>query len=185
MTGILALQGGYDAHGKMVRALGSECLPVRTREELSSVDRLILPGGESSVMTKLMERSGLLEDLVDRIHKGMPVFGTCAGLILLSDSVEQSGSEYPGGLDICVRRNAYGRQVDSFETDLIWEKGSFTALFIRAPKILSAGEGVQILSSYEGSPVLVRQNNCLAASFHPELTGYDRIHRYFLEEFGI
>ncbi len=184
MTGILALQGGYEAHRKMVLSLNESCALVRTEQDLSGMDRLILPGGESTVMIRLLTRYGLLEGLRKRIEGGMPVFGTCAGLILLSRQVEDSELTGPGGLDLRVRRNAYGRQIESFETDLTWEQGQIRALFIRAPEIIHTGGGVEILSSLKETPVLVRQKNCLAASFHPELTGYREIHRYFLKEIG-
>ncbi len=181
-VGILALQGGFDAHKKSVEALGRETLLVRNPEDLAASGSLIIPGGESTVMMRLLKRFGLYDDLALRIKEGMPVFGTCAGMILLSSGVEGSDQETLEAMDYRVRRNAYGRQSESFETILSWRGDGVPALFIRAPEISSCGHLVDVQISYEKTAVLVRQANCLAASFHPELTGFSGIHRYFLEE---
>ncbi len=181
MTGVLALQGGYEAHRLMLTRLGEPAGLVRTPEDLSGVDRLILPGGESSVMYRLLKRFGLFDPLKNKINQGMPVFGTCAGLILLSDRVRGSDQPCLSAMDMTVERNAYGRQVESFEDTLIWENGRFPGLFIRAPKVVDWGKDVEILCEHDDSPVLLKQHNCLAASFHPELTGDDSIHNFFLQ----
>ncbi|MDC7241654.1 MAG: pyridoxal 5'-phosphate synthase glutaminase subunit PdxT [Spirochaetales bacterium] len=184
-VGILALQGGFDAHRKTVESLGFEAFSVRSAEELERAERLIIPGGESTVMTRLLRRFGLLTLLRERIAAGMPVFGTCAGMILLSSGVAGSDQETLGAIDIEVARNAYGRQSESFETPLNWGSQILPALFIRAPRITYRGKGVEVLVSFEDAPVLVRQGSCLAASFHPELTGYKSVHRYFLNEMDL
>lgn len=158
-------------------------LTVRTPEELERVRGLVIPGGESTTVGMLLERFGLMEPLRDRIRSGMPVFGTCAGLILLAKEIEGSSQPRIGVLDVCVRRNAYGRQVDSFETDLsIPALGPepIRAVFIRAPAVLSAAPGVEVLASNGEYPVLLREGAVLAASFHPELTADARIHALFV-----
>ncbi len=179
--GILALQGGFAAHEGVLKNLGYKPLLVKCRQELNRISCLIIPGGESTVMYRLLQRMDMWDDLSRLISEGLPVFGTCAGMIMLSSGVENSDQPTLSAMDYRVTRNAYGRQKDSFETDLIWGGDTVPALFIRAPRIHSLGENTDVMASHEEVPVLVRQNNCLAASFHPELTGYTGIHRYFLE----
>ncbi len=185
LTGVLSYQGGFERHLERLAGLGVRTLPVRSVEALERVDALIIPGGESTTIGMLMERFGIMQALLARIATGLPVFGTCAGAILLAADIE--GSEQPrlGALDITVRRNAYGRQIESFEADVsdaAWNGTAFHGVFIRAPQIVRVGAGVRTILRFESLPVLVREKNMLAATFHPELTGDDRIHRYFLEE---
>ena len=186
-VGILALQGGYDPHLRMLKTLDSvQPSLVRTAEELRNIDALILPGGESTTIGKLLVLQNLLEPLRSLLTGGLPVFGTCAGMILLAK--EAVGRDQPllGVLDISVERNAYGRQVESFETslELLWNQDtgreSVPAVFIRAPQVVRTGPGVEVLASYEEKPVLLRRGNYLVASFHPELTESSRIHSLFL-----
>ncbi|RLL82088.1 glutamine amidotransferase [Mesotoga sp. H07pep.5.4] len=183
--GVLGIQGAIQEHLSILRNAGVEPSWVKDRKELDSVEALAMPGGESTTMIKLLKRFEMWEALRNRIEDGMPVLATCAGMILLSKKIENVvNQDSLGVLDISVKRNGYGRQINSFEVDLqIDEIGPepFRAVFIRAPKIESIGGEVRVLTCYDGSPVLVRQNNMLAASFHPELTGDLRIHRYFLK----
>lgn len=181
---VLALQGDFEAHRAALARAGAEPYELRALEDLTRAEALVLPGGESTVMGKLMVRFGLLEPIRERILAGMPVFGTCAGMILLARTIE--GFEQPGFrvMDIAVERNAYGRQVESFEADVgtsIPSEPKARAVFIRAPIVRSMGPDVETLAVFEGNPVLVRQGAMLASSFHPELTGDAAIHRYFLE----
>ena len=182
--GVLALQGDVIEHVKMLRRLGAEAIEVRTPEDLAKVDALIIPGGESTTIGKLAVEYGLDKAIPARVKDGMPVYGTCAGMIALS---KQAGGGEPPLLrlmNITVRRNAYGRQVDSFETDLeIPAIGGrpVHAVFIRAPEIEDVGPDVLVLASLNGKPVLARQGNMLVSAFHPELTDDDRVHRYFVE----
>jgi len=182
--GVLALQGDVIEHVKMLRGLGVEAIEVRTPEDLAKVDALIIPGGESTTIGKLAVTYGLDQAIPARVRDGMPVYGTCAGMIALSK--EARGGEPPllRLMNISVRRNAYGRQVDSFETDLeIPALGGppLHAVFIRAPVIENVGPNVEVLASLDGKPVLARQGNMLVSAFHPELTADDRVHRYFVE----
>ena len=183
--GVLALQGAFAAHGRVLRAAGAEPREVRGPEDLDRVDALVMPGGESTTMSMLLVTSELQQPIRDRVDDGMPVFGTCAGLILLAEGVSDGRPDQVGFgvLDVDVRRNAFGRQVDSFEADLAVDgfETPFHGVFIRAPVVERAGDNVEVLASYEGHPVLVRQGKLLAASFHPELSNDDRIHRLFLE----
>jgi 5'-phosphate synthase pdxT subunit len=183
--GVLGIQGAIQEHLSILRKAGVEPSWVKDRKEIDSVDALVMPGGESTTMIKLLKRFEMWEALRNRIEGGMPVLATCAGMILLSRKIENVvNQDSLGVLDISVKRNGYGRQINSFEVDLqIDEIGPepFRAVFIRAPKIESIGGEVRVLTSYDGSPVLVRQGNVLAASFHPELSGDLRIHRYFLK----
>jgi len=188
--GVFALQGDVREHLRVVSDLGAHAIGVRRPAELAQCDGLILPGGESTTMFKLAKAFELFEPLRERIREGLPAFGTCAGMIMLADRIEggTADQETLGGLDITVRRNAFGRQVDSFEEDL-----SFTgldekvhAVFIRAPWVEAVGEGVDVLAQVEGGPadgriVAVRQGPLMATSFHPEMGGGDRIHRLFLD----
>lgn len=169
----------------MLERSGAAVVEVRHRHELDSVDALVLPGGESTTIGRLLDRFELLEPLRARVAAGLAVYGTCAGLILLADEVV-GRDEAPlriGGLAVTVRRNAYGRQVDSFEADVavVGFEGPLRAAFIRAPSVERTGQGVQVLASWEGRPVLVRQGNILASTFHPEVTGDERLHRMVLE----
>ena len=181
--GVLGLQGDFREHVEMLRLMGVETLVVKLPEDLELIDGLIIPGGESTTMGRIMIDMGLKDLLKEKIESGMPVFGTCAGMILLSKKVEGYDQPLLGVLDVEIERNAYGRQVESFEVDIeIPELGDrpFRAIFIRAPKIKKAGEEVKIFAKYGKDPVLVRQGNILASSFHPELTGDTRIHNYFM-----
>ena len=184
-VGVLALQGDFREHLFALEECGVSATTVRRASELAEVDALVLPGGESTAIAKLARSFDLFDPLKSRIASGMPVYGSCAGMILLADRVLDAavGQETFGGLDITVRRNAFGRQVDSFETDL--EFAGITnppvrAVFIRAPWVESVGAGVEVLATHEHA-VAVRQNSLLATSFHPELTGDNRIHRFFIE----
>jgi len=181
--GVLAMQGAYHKHCQMIERLAAQAIEVRTAEDIEKIDGLIIPGGESTVMSKLLARNGLIEPLRDRALKGMPVFGTCAGMILLAKEVDDFNLPLPGLMDISVHRNAYGRQLESFEAAFSVRgigDDPVTGIFIRAPKITRCGSGVEVLAEYEDVPVLVREKNFLAASFHPELTGDSRIHALFL-----
>lgn len=183
-VGVLALQGDVIEHVKMLRSLGVEAVEVRTPEDLAKVDALIIPGGESTTIGKLAVEYGLDRAIPARVREGMPVYGTCAGMIALSK--EARGGEPPllRLMDITVRRNAYGRQVDSFETDVVIPAlgpEPLHAVFIRAPVIERVGPGVDVLASLDGRPILVRQGNMLVSAFHPELTADGRVHRYFVE----
>jgi 5'-phosphate synthase pdxT subunit len=183
-VGVLALQGGFDPHLRLLRALGVDAAPVRTLEEIQAHQGLVIPGGESTTIGKLLDLRGLFTPLQKLLAGGFPVFGTCAGLILLAKTAVGRDQNLLGVLDVDVARNAYGRQTESFETVFPFESGNgainIPAVFIRAPQIVRVGSGVQVLASYEGQPVCVRQGNVVAASFHPELTGVSAVHDYFL-----
>jgi pyridoxal 5'-phosphate synthase pdxT subunit len=183
---VLALQGGFAAHGRMLRALGAEVREVRVPADLDGLDGLVIPGGESTTMWKLAETFELLEPLRMRIKAGMPAYGSCAGMIMLADRIEGgiAGQQTIGGIDMVVRRNAFGRQVDSFEADVDFAgRGGMRAVFIRAPWVESVGSGVEVLALAEPGDriVAVRQGPLLATSFHPELTGDVGVHSYFAE----
>ncbi|MCS7198095.1 MAG: pyridoxal 5'-phosphate synthase glutaminase subunit PdxT [Candidatus Bipolaricaulota bacterium] len=182
-VGVLGLQGDFREHLTVLRSLGVDARDVRTKEQLQELDGLIIPGGESTTIAYLLEKMGMLSALRERGAQGFPIYGTCAGMILLARELNDPYPENRIGLmDITVKRNAYGRQLDSFEVDLqIKHIGEFHAVFIRAPKIVRVGSEVEILAEHDGVPVLVRQKNLLASSFHPELTGDPRVHKYFLE----
>jgi len=182
-VGVLALQGDVSEHAAVLREAGAEPMPVRTPQALEEVQALVIPGGESTTIGALMARCGLDQAVRRRVQDGMPVFGTCAGLILMAKRA--SGGEPPllGLLDVAVERNAYGRQRESFEDDLhcpAVDPAPFRVAFIRAPVVTWVGEGVQVLARHEGLPVLVQQGRLLGATFHPEVTGYPGVHRYFL-----
>jgi 5'-phosphate synthase pdxT subunit len=189
--GVLALQGDVREHLAALTALGARALTVRRPEELAGVDGLVIPGGESTTIAKLAARFGLLEPLRKAIGAGLPAYGSCAGMILLADRLldAPSDQETVGGLDVTVRRNAFGRQVDSFEADIAvqgLDGGPLHAVFIRAPWVEDAGEGVEILGRVvggyaDGRIVAVRQGNLVATSFHPELTGDRRVHALFVD----
>lgn len=181
--GVLALQGAFREHHRMIERCGAEALDIRKPEELDQVAGLILPGGESTTIGKLMVEWGLLDKIKERAAEGMPIYGTCAGMILLAKEIV--GSEQPrlGLMDITVERNAFGRQTESFEADLpIAELGTepVRAVFIRAPLIETAAANVKVLASVNGKAVVARQDQFLVTSFHPELTGDCRIHEYFI-----
>ena len=189
--GVLALQGDVREHLAALREQGAEAVPVRRPEELAGVDGLVLPGGESTTMVKLADRFGLLEPLRAAVRDGLPAYGSCAGMILLADRILDAppDQETVGGLDVTVRRNAFGRQVDSFESDIAFDGlsgGSVHAVFIRAPWVEEAGDGVHVLGrvvggAADGRIVAVRQGNLVATSFHPELTGDRRVHAFFVD----
>jgi 5'-phosphate synthase pdxT subunit len=177
-VGVLALQGGFAAHARMLRALGAEVREVRTPADLEELDGLVMPGGESTTMTLGIEREGLAEPLRAFHGVGKPIFGTCAGLILLDRA-------HLGLMDIAAERNAFGRQLHSFEEDLRFADihgGPVRAVFIRAPWITEHGPDVEVLAAVDGHPVAARQGSLLAISFHPELGEDDRLHRAFLEQ---
>ena len=183
--GVLALQGAFAAHAKKLIELGVTVEEVRRPEHLDAVDALVMPGGESTTMSMLLESSELFDPIATRIAEGMAVFGTCAGLILLANEIEDGRPDQRsfGRLDIAVQRNGYGRQLESFETDLATTVTGepVHAVFIRAPRIVRRGESVEVLAESRGDAVLVRDGNALAAAFHPELSNDTRIHRIFLD----
>lgn len=183
--GVLALQGDVREHMRALEGAGATPVEVRYTDELNSVDGLVVPGGESTTIGKLLERFGLLTTLKERADSGMPLYGTCAGAILMARTVvgREDAPHRLGVMDISVRRNAYGRQVDSFESDLLVDgfEEAFRAVFIRAPVIEDCGSGVEVLARRDGVPVLVRQGALLASTFHPEMTGDNRVHELFVE----
>jgi 5'-phosphate synthase pdxT subunit len=186
-AGVLALQGAFREHREVLEALGVHAVEVRTPDHLASIDALLLPGGESTTMTRLLTTSGLRHPLVDRIGQGLPILGTCAGLILAAREVldGRPDQEPLAAIDLTVRRNAYGRQRDSFEADLVvagLTGGTFPGVFIRAPAIERVGPGVEVLAEHDDRPVLVRQGAVWVSTFHPEIAGDLRIHQAFLQE---
>jgi len=182
--GVMALQGDFARHAATLARLAEPTREVRSREELEGLSGLILPGGETTTMLKLMERTGMDRAILDFFEKGGALFGTCAGLILLARQVTRPEQRSLGILDAEVERNSYGRQVDSFEADLEWTEDHVPVrgVFIRAPRITRTGETMRVLAVVDENPVLVRNGRVLAATFHPELTTDARLHRYFLEE---
>ena len=183
-VGVLALQGDFREHAAMVRELGAEAVEVRLPDDLDGIDALIIPGGESTTIGKLAERFDLMEPLRKVIGDGMPTLGTCAGMIVLA-AATTTGNDQPliGALDIVVERNAFGRQVDSFEAEVEVEGlgEPVPAVYIRAPWIEKVGDAVEVLAHSRGHPVMVRQGNIIATAFHPELTTDTRIHRMLLD----
>ncbi|HEY1511014.1 MAG TPA: pyridoxal 5'-phosphate synthase glutaminase subunit PdxT [Solirubrobacteraceae bacterium] len=176
VVGILALQGGFEAHAKIVGSLGAMAREVRVPADLEGLDALIIPGGESTVMTLGIEREGLAQPLLDLVAAGTPVLGTCAGMIMLD-------RDHLGVLDISAQRNAFGRQLRSFEADVDvagLENGPVHAVFIRAPWVSDHGDGVEVLATVDDRPVAIRQGNVLAVAFHPELSGEKRLHEMLL-----
>jgi 5'-phosphate synthase pdxT subunit len=173
-VGVLALQGDFQAHAKLLLELGVVPREVRTPEDLDGIDALVIPGGESTSMEIGIEREKLAAPLVDFAKSGAPVLGTCAGLIMLD-------KEHLGLLDVTTKRNAFGRQLHSFETELEFEGAPLHAVFIRAPWVEQAGEDVEVLAEVDGHPVAVRQGNILAVAFHPELIGDPRVHEWVLQ----
>lgn len=182
--GVLALQGDFDAHQKMLDRLSVQSLQIRTREQLNDIDGLIIPGGESTTLIKLMRAFDLIEPISQFYEKGKPIFGTCAGSILVAKNIQNSEQFRFGFIDTTVERNGYGRQVNSFECDVITSLGPepMHAIFIRAPKIVNTGSSVDIIATYEGSPIAARENKILVATFHPELTDDVRLHQYFMQK---
>ena len=186
-VGVLALQGDVREHISSLLACDVEAVAVRRAQEIESIDALVLPGGESTTIAQLAEVFGIFDLIKNKINSGMPVYGSCAGMILLADQILDAkvGQKTFGGLNITVRRNAFGRQVDSFESDIAFSDGSdqaIRAVFIRAPWVEKIGATVEVLASVDSHPVAVRSKTALATSFHPELTGDNRIHRYFIEQ---
>lgn len=183
VVGVLALQGGFAKHLERLRSLDVIAIEVRTKEEMSNCHGLIIPGGESTVINRLITSNGLRK-AIEEFGQSRPIFGTCAGLILLSSHIQQSQIQPFGFLDITVERNAYGRQYDSFQVEVSVQTGNkittIPAVFIRAPKIVRVGNNVQVLASYDNDPILIREKNFLGATFHPELTEDPTIHLYFL-----
>jgi pyridoxal 5'-phosphate synthase pdxT subunit len=184
-VGVLALQGDVREHARTLENAGASAVPVKHRDDLSLVDALILPGGESTTIGKLLARFDLLGPIEERVEGGMPLYGTCAGMILMAREVAgpHEVEHGLGVLDATVRRNAYGRQVDSFEADLdvAGLDEPYRAVFIRAPSVESVGADVEVLASFDDAPVLVRQGHLFASSFHPEMTDDGRVHELFLE----
>jgi 5'-phosphate synthase pdxT subunit len=187
MIGVLALQGAFESHQQRLSELGAPNRQVRTPADLTGVDALVMPGGESTTMSKLLLTSGLFDSISERIDTGMPVFGTCAGMILLATEVLDGRPDQVSfaAIDITVQRNGYGRQLDSFETAIevpCFGAGAapFHGVFIRAPKVVRIGPGVDVLAEHEGVPVIVRREAITVASFHPEFAGDHRLHAVFL-----
>ena len=183
--GVLGLQGDVREHLRSCEAAGATPMVVKRPEQISSIDGLIIPGGESTTIGKLLHRFELLEPLGQAVAAGLPLYGTCAGMILMAATVtgDEDARSRLGLMDIVVTRNAYGRQIDSFEADIVVEgfDGSLRAVFIRAPAVESVGTGVEVLARCDGRPVLVRQEHMLASSFHPEMSGDPRVHELFVD----
>ena len=186
--GVLALQGAFAEHRKMLKKLGIESFEIRKKSDLSNavnnndIDGLIIPGGESTVIGKLLYDLDLFDDIKKLILEGLPVFGTCAGLILLAKEIENDSRTYLGAMDIKVRRNAYGRQLGSFFTESEFKGvGVIPMTFIRAPYISSVGKNVEILSEVDGNVVAAKENNILVTSYHPELNDNLKVHKFFVE----
>jgi 5'-phosphate synthase pdxT subunit len=181
--GVLSIQGDFAAHARALRRIGVDVIEVRRANDLNSADGLIVPGGESTTMLKFIEEENLAAPITDFACQGKPIFGTCAGAILLAREVYNPAQASLGLIDIGVERNGYGRQVDSFivEVETAIEGGPLEAVFLRAPKIKRVGLDVEVLASLNGEPVLVREGNILAATFHPELTEDTRAHSLFVE----
>lgn len=186
LVGVLALQGAFVAHQRAFDAAGATTRQVRRPSDLHGVDALVIPGGESTAMSRLLTTSGLFDEIKALLSDGLPVFGTCAGMILLASEVLDGRPDQLsfGAIDISVQRNGYGRQVDSFETDLdvVGFERPFHAVFIRAPKVVAIGPNVEVLAEHDGVPVVARQGHVMVAAFHPELTGDARLHARFLQE---
>jgi len=181
-VGVLALQGDVREHLELLRGLDATCVAVKTSEDLEGIDALVLPGGESTTIGFMLDEHAMIEPLRKRIEDGLPVLGTCAGAILLARTVVGGDIPKLGVLDAVVHRNAYGRQVDSFEEDVdVRGVGVMHAVFIRAPVIESVGDGVEVLATLRDGPVVVREGNILAATFHPELAAESGLHELLLE----
>ena len=185
-VGVLALQGDVREHVRALTELGAHAVEVRGPDDLAAVDALVLPGGESTTIAKLIDFSGLFEPVAERLDAGMPALGTCAGMILLANEVLDGRADQRsfGAIELAVRRNAFGRQVDSFEVDLDiagLAGGPYPAVFIRAPYVERVGDDVEVLAQVDGHPVLCRAGPIMVASFHPELAGDLRLHQLFME----
>ena len=184
-VGVLALQGAFKLHVQALERLGVEAIEVRSLENFAASEALIIPGGESTTMSFLLESSGIFDSLQERSNNRMPILGTCAGMILLSSKITDGRNDQKplNLIDIEVRRNGYGRQIDSFESDLLIEgfNRSFSGVFIRAPLVENVSEKVEVLAEINGRPVMCRQDSIIVTSFHPELADDDRIHAEFLE----
>ncbi len=189
--GVLALQGDFREHMVALAEIGISAVAVKTAEEITAIYALVIPGGESTTISKLAKSFNLFDLISDRISNGMPTYGSCAGMILVAKSIQDpaSGQDSFGGIDMVVKRNAFGRQVDSFEADLDFKgitEPKVRGVFIRAPWVESCGPNVEVLAKVEiegnSHPVAVREGKVLATAFHPELTGDFRVHRYFVEE---
>jgi 5'-phosphate synthase pdxT subunit len=184
VVGVLALQGAFDQHRRRLHALGVDAPLVRRPADLAGLDAIVLPGGESTTMSHLLTTSGLFDELKSHLAAGLPVFGTCAGMILCATTVRDGRDDQRGFdlIDLAVRRNGYGRQLDSFEADLAVRDldEPFHAVFIRAPLVERVGPDVEVLAVHEGVPVLVRAGTCTVAAFHPELTDDGRLHEQFI-----
>ena len=184
-VGVLALQGAFKLHVQALERLGVEAIEVRSLENFEASQALIIPGGESTTMSFLLESSGIFEALQERSNNGMPILGTCAGMILLSSKITDGRNDQKPLklIDIEVRRNGYGRQIDSFESDLMVKgfENCFKGGFIRAPLVERVGENVDVLAELNGQPIMCRQESTIVTSFHPELADDDRIHAEFLE----
>ena len=186
-VGVISFQGDFEKHLERSCALGMRAVPVRDTETAAQVDAIIIPGGESTTIGMLLQRFGMLDLIGGRIREGLPVLATCAGTILLAEEIIGSDQPRIGGLHVAVRRNAYGRQIESFEAEVAvsnsdwagWRDGSVLGVFIRAPIIDSVSDDVTVILEFEGKPVMVRQGALLAATFHPELTADTRVHEYF------
>jgi len=188
-VGVLALQGAFALHREALERCGADVVEVRKAEHLEGLDGLVIPGGESTTISKLLETFALTEPVAKAIADDLAIFGTCAGMILLASEVEDGRSDQIsfGAIDISVRRNGYGRQIDSFESDLVIDElGSdpLRAIFIRAPVVTRVGPGVEVLAEVDGVPVLCRQGAVMVSSFHPELTNDDRLHQRFIHSIG-
>jgi pyridoxal 5'-phosphate synthase pdxT subunit len=182
-VGVLALQGDFREHQQLLERLGVEAVQVKKPQDLTGIAGLVIPGGESTAISKLLRIFDLVEPLRELRQQGFPMLGTCAGMILLADGVEGAGvdQEFVGGLDIVVSRNAYGSQNQSFESDITLSGEPLRVAFIRAPRVLKVGESVQVLATLDGEPIAVRQGNLMAASFHPEITSETALHEIFVE----
>ncbi len=181
--GILAIQGDFAAHSAMLARLGVETVEVRRSDQLADIDGLIIPGGESTTMLKVIREEQMIDPIKDFARAGKAIFGTCAGAILLARHVDNPPQESLGLIDIAVERNSYGRQIDSFigQAETALGAKPLEAVFIRAPRIIRTGPGVEVLSTIEGEPVMVKKDNLLVATFHPELTTDERVHNLFIE----
>ena len=180
--GVLALQGDFREHIRILRKLDADAVEVRMPKDLNGIDGLIIPGGESTSIGILMKRAGMDREIKNKHNDGMPIYGTCAGAILLAKEIIGNRQLTLGLIDISVKRNDYGRQIDSFEADLsIKDVGDFKGIFIRAPRIARFNNHCQILSELNLEPIMLRENNVLITTFHPELTGDARVHKYFLD----
>lgn len=183
LIGVLAIQGAFREHRRVLEKLGIQVVEVRSKDDLVGLQGLIIPGGESTAIGKQLELDGFGDRIIKMAGDGVPIFGTCAGMILLSKRIEQSKQYTLGLMDTLVKRNAFGRQIASFEADILIKgfDGDVRAVFIRAPYVMEAGPEVEMLGEYAGKIIFVRQNNILACAFHPELTPDTQVHEYFLQ----